>query len=284
VNEQLDAVRNGPVDVVVEPVRIFIGVSANDEDLEFAAVLHYTLEKYAIRPLDVTWMRLSRNPRSFWFADPQRAQGWITKSWHTPFSALRWGIPAFCGFQGRAIYLDIDMILRDDIAKLWDQKFRNGAGMIARNPAIDVTMFDCAAMKRVLPPIEQIRKAGVYREIRRKVLGTPSLIQQYTGGNWNCQDLRKMTGGEYASIDDPDIKVLHFTRVATQPHLRHALPRLHKQGRKHWYEYNRQEPVQNHHRKDALVLFDRLLDEAQKEGYTLDRYRNPEGLFGEYAR
>jgi hypothetical protein len=109
------------------------------------------------------------------------------------------------------------------------------------------------------------------------------VIQSYNG-NWNCLDLKRDRGGEYANVEDPEIKILHFTKVSTQPHLRHAIPRLRKEGRKHWYESNKQEPIHNHHRKDAYVFFDKLLAEAQANGYGIDRYRNPEGLFGDYGR
>ena len=103
-------------------VRIFVGVSGNDEDLEFQAVLHYSLEKYASEPIDLTWMRFERDPSSFWYSDPNKKKGWRTDWWATPFSALRWGIPEACNFEGKAIYMDVDMIAMDDIAKLWNQE------------------------------------------------------------------------------------------------------------------------------------------------------------------
>ena len=42
--------------------------------------------------------------------------------WATPFSVFRWAIPHVCNFEGKAIYMDVDMIARDDIAKLWNQQ------------------------------------------------------------------------------------------------------------------------------------------------------------------
>ena len=258
-------------------IRIFVGVSGNDEDLEFQSVLHYSLEKHASQPIDLTWMRLSRDPSSFWYSDPQCKLGWNTEKWATPFSALRWGIPAACNFEGKAIYMDVDMISMADIAELWEQDISKGA-MLSKPEAICVTMYDNAKMQGVLPPIEEIKKPGRYREIRRSVLSS-GCIQRYTG-NWNCLDMRKDKGGEYRDLHDPDIKVLHFTQIPTQPHLRHAFPRLAKEGRKHWYSPNITRP---HHRKDALEFFDKMLVEAIDHGYTLDRYRNPVP-FGDYGR
>jgi len=260
-------------------VRLFVGVSGNDEDLEFQAVLHYSLEKYASEPIDLIWMRLSRDGSSFWFADPQRKLGWRTDKWATPFSALRWGIPAACNFEGKAIYMDVDMIAMDDIAKLWNQEIKDGYAMLSKPAAICVSMYDNAKMKKFLPSVEAMKQPGVYRDIRREVMRN-GCIQTYKGGNWNCLDMRKDTGGEYKEVSDPEIKVLHFTQIPTQPHLRHAIPRLAKEGRKHWYSSN---PPRPHHRKDAVEFFDKMLAEAIANGYTLDRYRNPTP-FGEYGR
>jgi hypothetical protein len=261
------------------PIRIFVGYSGNDEDLEFASVLHYSLETQASRPLDITWMRLSRDPKSFWYADPQTKRGWRTDRWATPFSALRWGIPAFCNFQGKAIYMDIDMIAMADIAELWDQDVPQGFGMLAKPEAPCVTLYDNAKMKQILPPIDTIKfTPGLYRDIRNHI---KPVAKRYVG-NWNCLDMRKdgPAGGQYKSVFDPDIKVLHFTEIPTQPHLRYAIPRLKEEGRSHWYN---KMPLRPHPRKDAVELFDNLLTKAQHAGYELDRYRNPTP-FGDYGR
>lgn len=259
-------------------IRIFIGCSGNDEDLEFQAVLHYSLEKYASEPLDITWMRLSRDPSSFWFADPQKRLGWCTESWATPFSALRWGIPAACNFEGRAIYMDLDMIARADIAELWHHEIPNGFAMVSKPEAICVTLYDCERMKDLLPPIDEIKRTGVYRDIRRRIINSGK-IKRYRN-NWNCLDMRRDSGGEYADVNDPDIKVLHFTAIPTQPHLPYAITRLAQEGRKHWYV---KAPVRKHHRRDAVKLFDDTLTAAINAGYALENYHNPT-LFGDYGR
>ena len=205
---------------MTDPIRVFVGYSGNDEDLEFASVLHFSIETQASRPIDLTWMRLSRDPSSFWFSDPQKKKGWRTDMWATPFSALRWGIPAVCGFEGKAIYCDIDMIWMADVAELWDQKIPEGYGMLAKPEAPCVTLYDCERMKRILPSIDLIKHTpGLYREIRDRI---KPIAKRYAG-NWNCLDMRRDAGGEYASVFDPDIKVLHFTEIPTQPHLRYAI-------------------------------------------------------------
>lgn len=261
-------------------IRIFIGTSGNDEDLEFQSVVHYSLERHASEPLDITWMRLSRDPASFWYSDPQRKRGWCTAGWATPFSALRWGIPAACNFEGRAIYMDLDMVAMADIAELWHHEIPEGAAMVSKPEAICVTLYDNARMRELLPPIDEIKsRPGYYRDVRTRVTRSGK-IQRYRN-NWNCLDMRRDRGvGEYESVTDPDIKILHFTRIPTQPHLRHAMPRLAKEGRRHWYN---KEAIRPHHRKDAIAYFEAELEGAIAHGYALDNYRNPTP-FGDYGR
>ena len=111
-------------------IRIFIGCSANGEDAEAQAMLEYTLRWYASEPLEITWMKLTHDPSSPWHSNPQKHEGWNTRGWATPFSAFRWAIPHVCNYEGKAIYMDVDMIARDDIANLWKQKIPDNAALL----------------------------------------------------------------------------------------------------------------------------------------------------------
>lgn len=258
-------------------IRIFVGCSANDEDLEAQAVYEYSLRKHHPRgDIELTWMRLSRDPTSFWYSNPEKNEGWFTRTWATPFSALRWGIPAFCNFQGRAIYMDCDMILMDDVERLWTQKFEPGKAIISKGDGntFCTMLMDCAALKEILPPIEDIKrlKPNCYRDIRRKLAESPHLIQKFDG-NWNCRD-----GEQYASVFDTNVKALHYTAIPTQPTHKHAKARLAAEGRPHWYSGESRE----HPRADITKLFDDMYSEAKSAGFSIDRYRMP--LFGDYRR
>src|SRR6478609_8300859 len=96
--------------VTGETVRIFVGTSANGEDAEAEMALEWSLKARSSLPVVITWMRLSRDPASIW-------SGWESSKWATPFSAFRWAVPAACGFMGRAIYMDVDMVAVADIAE-----------------------------------------------------------------------------------------------------------------------------------------------------------------------
>ena len=66
---------------MIEPIRIYIGTSANNEDADSEMVLEYTLRKNSSLPLDIHWMRQSRDESSIW-------GGWETQRWSTPFSEI----------------------------------------------------------------------------------------------------------------------------------------------------------------------------------------------------
>jgi len=252
-------------------IRIFVGCSANGEDAEAQAMLEYTLRKHHIgeETLTIEWMMLSRDPASPWYSDPRRGAGWNTRGWATPFSAFRWGVPHACNYAGRAIYLDVDMIAMDDIAKLWEQKIPDNVCMLTKDEKHScVILFDCWRAKSALPNFEALRRTeGLYRKVRQ------SIKTARFAGNWNCLD-----GESYASLSDADIKIIHFTRVETQPHLKWALPRLRASGKMHW---NRMAFEQPHARKDVRGLVDELWRETQAAGYSVERYL-PKEQFGAY--
>jgi hypothetical protein len=252
-------------------IRIFIGCSANGEDAEAQGMLEYTLRQYASEPVNLTWMKLTRDPASPWYSDPQRLQGWNTSQWATPFSYFRWAIPEVCLFEGKAIYMDVDMIARDDIAKLWNQPHPDGKAILAKNgQTFCVMLFDCERMKGKVPAINQLQKAP-FSTVQRAQLAA---ITAPFNGNWNCLD-----GETYKDLYDPDIKVIHFTKVETQPHFKFALPRLRQEGVQHW---NRQSAWVNHRRVDVEPLVDRIWREAQSAGYGVDKYNKDLKPFGPY--
>ncbi len=55
-------------------IKVFVGTSAGGEDAEACAVLAYTLTERASVPVEIEWMRLSRDPESPY-------SGWMTDRW-----------------------------------------------------------------------------------------------------------------------------------------------------------------------------------------------------------
>jgi hypothetical protein len=253
-------------------IRIFIGCASGD-DVESQAVLEYTLRKHSSAPLQITWMRQTRDPESPFFTGGNT--GWNTKKWSTPFSAFRWSIPEQCEFQGQAIYMDSDMIVMDDIAKLWAQPFQPGKVMMAKPDAdhwrFCVLKMDCEKIRKFLPPMAEIRAKPNNHNRLRKQFRQSDVVQEFSG-NWNCVD-----GEDYETLSHPDIKIIHYSGENTQPQLKYAVPRLALSGRHHWFDGK---PAV-HWRKDLIALFDGLLEEAKAAGFDPRNYE-PQIPFGEY--
>jgi hypothetical protein len=249
-----------------DPIRIFVGCASNNEDLESQAVLEWSIRKRTSRPLEITWMHLSRDPASPFYSDGPH--GWQTKYWHTPFSCFRWAVPELCGFAGQAIYLDSDIIVLADIAEFWEQPMPAGKVVIAKGGAhgqrLCVSKWDCAAAKAYLPTIAELQDGPQkHRMMMRFFADHPGIVVPFAAGDWNALDL------EPFDLADPRVKAVHYTGIPTQLQLKHALPRLAREGGRHWYAGPRREHPQN----DLQRLFDKLLAEATANGFGIERYR-----------
>lgn len=256
-------------------IRIFVGCAANGEDLESQAVLEYTLRKHTSQPVEIIWMRLSRDPASPFYSDGPR--GWQTQHWSTPFSGFRWAVPELCSFKGKAIYCDSDVIFRADVAELWEQPFRKGKVVLAKGGRdawrFCVSLWDCEAAASYVPHLPRLQvRPEAHRELVARFKGA-AFVQPFEG-NWNCIDLE-----DYADINDPDIKVIHYSAEDSQPQLKHAIPRLAAEGRKHWFDGK----VKQHWRSELQKLFDDLLIEAEDHDFERERYMPPE-LFGAFKK
>ena len=123
------------------PIKIFVGTDKTQ--MLAARVLEYSIKKYASMSVEVHPMCDVPVPRPV--DDENRPR--------TGFSFARFLIPSLCHYQGKAIYLDADMLVFDDIAKLWDQPM-DGAGVLCveqptetgRVRQYSVLLLDCAKL------------------------------------------------------------------------------------------------------------------------------------------
>lgn len=237
-----------------EPIKLFVGTSANSEDLEAEMVLEYSARKHCSQPLEITWMRQSScGPWS----------GWACGSGRTPFTHFRWSVPAVA--EDRAIYTDVDFIFVADLAELWAQPIPKVA--LVRNPigklSTSCILFDCEKARAHIPTLDKLRRMpDAHGTVLKYFRAHPELLSA-CDGNWDCGDLR---GYE---LGDPAVKAIHYTRIEHQLHLKHAIPRLKSEKRAHWYTGE----ILAHPRPELQVLFDSLLAEAKEAGYSLDDYR-----------
>lgn len=247
-------------------IRVFVGTSANGEDVESQAVLEYTLRKNSSSPISITWMRLSHNPVSFWY-------GWNTERWATPFSAFRWGIPAACGFRGRAIYTDSDVIFNGDIAELWNQPMGGKVVLAKSGGRLCVSLWDCEKAKAFVMPLDKLKTDPASHSYMSAKARLSTEVGVFSG-NWNCLD-----GEHFKHLDDPAIKAIHYTDMSCQPHLRYAVPRLASAGLKHWFNGR----VRSHPRPEMEELFDKLLEKARDAGFRPENYL-PVDPYGDYKK
>lgn len=253
-------------------IRLFIGAPPDGTDAECQAVIEYTLRKYASEPLDIHWMILSRDRNSPYYSNG--TSGWQTKDWPTPFSPFRWFIPMLCGFEGKAIYMDSDIIVRDDIAKLWHEKHQPGKVVIGlRAGRLCVSSWDCAAAKPFMPSLDKLHAANGHTMMRAWIQANPHLVQPFSSGNWNCLDMDK-----YPALI-PEIKALHMTSMCHQPHLEVARARLAPRGLSHWFD-GKWAP---HFRPEVTELFFAMLKEAAENGYPTSKYE-PGEPFGQFKK
>jgi hypothetical protein len=247
-------------------IRIFVGCAPDGADAESQAVLEYTLRSRASRPVDLTWMIASRDPASPF-------QGWCMSRWATPFSGFRWAVPALCGFEGRAIYLDSDMIVLADIAELWDTEIEPGKVVVARDPTrFCASLWDCAAAEPYLWPLDALKRADGHHRQSTRFMARGGLVQRFKAP-WNYLD----------TIDTAPLseaKIVHYTALDTQPHMRRAIARLAQQGRRHWYDG----PIRPHPHREVVDCFETAFRAAHEAGYTVDRYDISQAAFGPLAK
>lgn len=250
-----------------DPIRIFVGCDPNDCDLEQMMVLDYSVRRHTFRPVEITWMRLSRDPASPWFCDPRHKLGWRSEDWSTPFSAFRWAIPAATGFRGRALYMDADMLVRCDLAEIWDMSLAPDTIVAARRTGdcwlSCVMLWDCEkARDGYLPALDALRgNRRAHKEMKQLFARRTDLIHPLDA-RYNCVD------GEGLPLDD--IRILHYSDMGTQFSHRYAVPRLQAEGRAHWFDGE----ILPHPRRDLAALFDQYYQDALDAGLRLDDYRN----------
>lgn len=79
----------------------------------------------------------------------------ITRVGLTPFTYTRFLVPWLCNYEGWALFLDLDMLLRDDISKLFDFKDDKYSVMVIKNQKrfewASVMLFNCSKCEILTP-------------------------------------------------------------------------------------------------------------------------------------
>lgn len=120
-------------------LRVFIG---RDPRQPIAYnVLADSIVQRASRPVSITALSLKTLP--------------ITRRGLTEFTFSRWLVPFLCGYEGKALFLDADMVVTADIAELFAVDMRHHQVLVNKEQAKfewpSAMLFDCSACMALTP-------------------------------------------------------------------------------------------------------------------------------------
>lgn len=125
-------------------ISIFVGTDRSQ--LLAVKVLEYSIKRHTDQPVTVAPMHevQARLPQP---SDPKNAP-------RTGFSFTRFAIPSLMNHQGKAIYMDADMLVFKDVSALWNLPFNGAKLLIQESPPRErgrirqtaVMLLDCARL------------------------------------------------------------------------------------------------------------------------------------------
>jgi hypothetical protein len=181
-----------PLDVQ-SPIKVFIGCTESEELP--AKVLEFSIKQRSSISVEVTRLADYHTPL------PLNTTHWP----RTPFSFQRFLIPSLCGYQGRAIYLDADMLCFQDFRTLWLSDM-NGYDVLAAAKQSSVMLMNCRELKMSVDEIVSYLDKGLmtYGELM-------DLKWQHAGrllpDEWNSLEFYKYNR----------TAILHYTNMHRQP-------------------------------------------------------------------
>lgn len=234
------------------PVRVFVGTSPGTDDLDAELALEYSLKANCSREIEIVFMRNNNDPNNFFgrFNQPNCM---------TPFTNLRWAIPEYCGYKGRALYMDVDIVNFRDIAELFDMDMR-GKPLATRKgdnkgntyPRCCIMLMDCEKCPEtgLFLPVEELRNFTSKPYIDEVLIKFEkrNLITFYDK-RWNVLDDEGMPISQ--------IWNLHFTEMLSQPWKPAWGPVYYKRKGFKWSE-------RSHPRPDLVMEWTRIVAEAKK--------------------
>jgi len=196
---------------MTEAIRVFVAASAS----EWLAmrVLEFSIRESASLPVEFSALYTFNRP----IPVPQAKKNWP----RTPFSFQRFLIPELCEYQGKAIYLDADMLVFRDMAELWNQPldfcdlqtvYEARKGLPSQ---FSVMLLDCSRLSWSIDTIISALDSG---ELEYSSLMHNMCVVKNIG--WDIPP-------EWNSLEHYESEVtalLHYTNMHTQPWVSLANP------------------------------------------------------------
>lgn len=199
----------------MEPVRVFVGTDRSQ--LLAVKVLEHSIKRHTTLPVVVTPMLdlPIRSPR-----DPRQGQ-------RTGFSFSRYCIPALAGYQGRAIYMDADMLVFKDIRELWEMPF-DGAKVIIQE---DLSSEQSRSTKSGAPAKRVKQSAVMILDCSSLTWKIDEIVDGLDEGKYdyaklmfefcllNESEIRYAIPFRWNSLEhfDQTTALIHYTDMSTQP-------------------------------------------------------------------
>jgi hypothetical protein len=195
---------------IESPVRVYVG--SQDAQMLAVKVLEFSIRQYASLSVEVFPLHQAR------IEHPMPRE--VRNRPRTPFSFQRFAIPALAGYRGRAIYLDSDMQVFQDIRGLWTLPFGDAdllaardAGDDGRKPQFSVMLLNCEELRWDLAQIvERLDRGELTYETLMYQMAVARKVRAGIDPNWNS--LERYRDGETA--------LLHYTDMNTQPWISRA--------------------------------------------------------------
>jgi lipopolysaccharide biosynthesis glycosyltransferase len=203
-----------------ERIKVFIG--SGEASLLERKVAIYSLRKHTKRDLDIYVFNGTHNAIELNDREPFLAPLSLKLKYQniTEFSLYRYLIPEICNYQGKAIYIDSDIICLTDIARLFDTHL-NDCDFLAKGDAynnrgeklwaLSVMLIDCQKCRFDLETFYREIAMGLYTDRDLACMSSAFLSHHpYKIGNldpnWNVFDRA-----------DRDTNLIHYTNLYTQP-------------------------------------------------------------------
>ncbi len=212
-----------------ERVKVFIG--SGEASLLERKVLIYSLHKHTDRDLDIYTFNGTHNAVERNNEEPFLAPMSLKVKYRntTEFSYYRFLIPQLCHHQGKAIWLDSDIIVLHDIGELFDTPMENNHLLMKKTAYADLS-----------PDLDPYCPAIMLIDCDRVQFDLESLIHEVDQERYSDRDLMHMTTrfrsfhpfqiGEFdpqwniRDYWDQQTKLIHYTNLETQPWKYHDHP------------------------------------------------------------
>ncbi|HEY9626076.1 MAG TPA: glycosyltransferase [Coleofasciculaceae cyanobacterium] len=203
-----------------ERVRVFIG--SGEASLLERKVAAYSLQKSTQRDLDIYILNGTHNAIELNNQEPFPAPLSLKLKYKntTEFSLYRYLIPQICEYQGKAIYIDSDVICLADIGELFDTPLE-GNDFLAKGDAytqrgeklwgLSVMLLNCETCRFDLELYYSEITQGLYTEKDLSCM-SPAFLSHHPfkvgvlDPNWNSFDYH-----------DRSTKLIHYTDLYRQP-------------------------------------------------------------------